>query len=179
VESISILRQWGTRPMVWTIREGANGFCSLREPEALRFVAPQRGQAAHNTKGSVVLHASLKSAPEAQCWLAPRFSVGKASTPGQCRSPGGTVPSHRTRSVDSFAKKNGKTQNRGRLPQMSNSDCRPGRAGGFPGFTNTAICSCYLFRHFTSVMAPAHSRSQKNILEIDVIICQIDNRRVS
>jgi hypothetical protein len=139
VESISILRQWGTRPMVWTIREGANGFCSLREPEALRFVAPQRGQAAHNTKGSVVLHASLKSAPEAQCWLAPRFSVGKASTPGQCRSPGGTVPSHRTRSVDSFAKKNGKTQNRGRLPQMSNSDCRPGRAGGFPGCNNPDV----------------------------------------
>jgi hypothetical protein len=65
--------------------------------------------------------------------------VGKASTPGQCRSPGGTVPSHRTRSVDSFAKKNGKTQNRGRLPQMSNSDCRPGRAGGFPGCNNPDV----------------------------------------
>jgi len=41
--AISILRQWGTRPMVWTVREGANGFCSLREPEALRLLAAQRG----------------------------------------------------------------------------------------------------------------------------------------
>ena len=40
---VSILRQWGTRPMVWAIREGANGFCSLREPEAFWSVAPQRG----------------------------------------------------------------------------------------------------------------------------------------
>jgi hypothetical protein len=33
----------------------------------------------------------LKSAPEAQCLLAPRFSVGKADSPGELRSPVGTA----------------------------------------------------------------------------------------
>jgi hypothetical protein len=31
-----------------------------------------------------------------------------------------------------------KSTDRGRLPYMSNTDCRPGRAGGFPGCNNVA-----------------------------------------
>jgi len=137
---VYILRLWGTRPMVWTIREGATHVLPLRraggckyppaEPVALRLLASQRGLrlSAPCWQKPAAPRRQKPVAPRQQNSIAPRFSVGWGwRIQQQTQSPVGTafmllifLPGEWNQTYPV------------RLPQMSNCYCHSGRAGGSP-----------------------------------------------
>jgi hypothetical protein len=102
---------------------------------------PSKGPDFVPCQGKLIAHVGLKSRAGGAVLVSPALQRGESDPamiePESCRD--GAFSSHAFFQL--LRKTEWKSTDRGRLPYMSNTDCRPGRAGGFPGCNKKAQTS--------------------------------------